>query len=242
MEAFTPTRQREEIMTHKFYVQNDMKIMVATFYGLDRGMPAVHAPTNQLIPPDTGTWGVSSTDVTLNYDDAFDLTPARQAQLVADCDAASADATLVDGGEVFCLLNDLKAWDPASFPYADEAALYAALVAFYASPTYAELAANYTMYAYHTGFLYDGGIKAVWHTFNSTIPPNIKPDPIALSPHFSQWDGYVAARAAAARGVAPPFHRRPSGSCSTCSRRSHQRPRHVRHRRRRRLRRALLVT
>ena len=26
MEAFTPTRQREEIMTHKFYVQNDMKV------------------------------------------------------------------------------------------------------------------------------------------------------------------------------------------------------------------------
>ena len=56
------------------------------------------------------------------------------------------------------------------------------------------------MYAYHTGFLYDGGIKAVWKTFNSTIPPNIKPDPIALSPHYNKWEGYVGG-AAAARAV-----------------------------------------
>ena len=46
MEA-TPTRQREDIMTHKFYVQDDRKVMVATFYGLDPSKPAVHArPTS----------------------------------------------------------------------------------------------------------------------------------------------------------------------------------------------------
>ena len=46
------------------------------------------------------------------------------------------DAALVADGEVYCVLNELKAYDPASFPYADEAALSTALATFYASSEY----------------------------------------------------------------------------------------------------------
>ena len=62
-----------------------------------------------------------------------------------------------------------------AFPYADEAALRGALEAFYASSRYEELQDAYSRYSYYTGFLVDGdaGVRALWNTFNSTMPPNV---------------------------------------------------------------------
>ena len=59
-----------------------------------------------------------------------------------------------------------------AFPYADEAALRAALQIFYASAAYAQLERRYDKYATYTSFLAEGdsGIKALWTAFNSTMP------------------------------------------------------------------------
>lgn len=59
-----------------------------------------------------------------------------------------------------------------AFPYADEAALRAALQIFCASAAYAQLERRYDKYATYTGFLAEGdsGIKALWTAFNSTMP------------------------------------------------------------------------
>jgi len=113
---------------------------------------------------------------------------------VAQCDTLTADATLVPSAESYCLLNELKAFAPAAFPYADEAALSSALASFYSSPRYAELITTYKGFASYTGFVTDGasGIAAIWHSFNSTIPNTINRGiPGQIRPYYNDWTAAI---------------------------------------------------
>jgi hypothetical protein len=98
--------------------------------------------------------------------------PTEQLKIVADCQVFAADQQNVVDGESYCVLNELQKYDPVAFPYTDEAALFAALTTFYTSPYYAGLLTNYTEYGSRTGFVADpaGGIRAVYVSFNSTMP------------------------------------------------------------------------
>ena len=65
-----------------------------------------------------------------------------------------------------------------------------ALASFYATTRYAELKANYSGYARHTGFVTEGddGIAAVWHSFNTTIPNTLKRGIPGESSLLTRWD------------------------------------------------------
>ena len=39
--------------------------------------------------------------------------------------------------------------------------------------------------------------QAIWNSFNTTIPTNIKPDPTEMNPHYQKWQDYAASRPAA---------------------------------------------
>ena len=207
MESFTPSTKRTNVNRDEFYSAEDRKIQVNVMYGVDKSNPMTYPSSNQIIPTDTGSFVSNNENATCNYDTGFDWSPATQNQLIQDCEDAAANADMVPGNEVYCILNALRDYDPASFPYTSEAALRTALENFYATPQYASYQTNFSGYSYHTGFSPDSasgnGIKALWNSFNTTIPVNINPDPLVMQPHYDKWETYVAARPTASIA---PFH------------------------------------
>lgn len=116
--------------------------------------------------------------------------------MVADCEALSSQAEIVVDAERHCLLAELKAHVGGAFPYADEASLRAALEAFYASARYTELKDLYEDYADYTGFLAgdERGIKALWHSFNTTMPTTTPAMASARQKYYDPWRAAVDAQ------------------------------------------------
>lgn len=157
----------------------------------------------------------------LRFSPSFTFGPQQQEKMVADCEALRNNADIVTGAEHYCLLNDLKADAGTDFPYADEAALRAALERFYASAAYAQLVGQYSMYGSYTGFLTkgEGGIKALWNVFNTTMPRvrRSRPPPTShLGPQHAWWSG---------RCTIPPCHISLCLLAPPCGRTSRRRPR-----------------
>ena len=127
-----------ESVVDEFGDPNENKIPVTLVYGMDD--PSV------TFPQSTDLFQSTYDDYTEKFEARFDADfsfgAVEQAKIVADCDAFKADADITDGAEAYCLLNDLKAEVGAAFPYADEAALRAALASFYTSARFAEASAS----------------------------------------------------------------------------------------------------
>lgn len=172
-------------------------------YGLDPDAPVSYRPTRQVFPP-------FAERAAPRYERRLTLDRAGQRDIVADCDAAKRERALVHRRQAYCLLNDLKAHvGDGAFPYEDEAALRSALESWYASAAYAQLRQELPDYERYTGFVAAGGkgVRALWHTFNSTVPKDLKNGPLVVEPHYNAWEGYVQRTCAAARGcfhILPP--------------------------------------
>jgi len=167
-----PFTKFNTIQRGEFRSAYDYKISTVVMYGLAN--PPVEFPSgiNFFLNLDT------------DYDDRFRpryandplrFDQSAQLAMVGDCSDFASRTSIVDNGEVYCILNELQAFDP-HFPYATETELRAALDAFYASPRYAQLQSNFTSYNTYTGFIADGtsGISALWNSFNTTIPVTVQ--------------------------------------------------------------------
>lgn len=164
-----PFEEMLRIQWEEFHNSRDWKIEVTLVYGLQT-TPISYLATTQILPAE---YGANDEHQQLQWDAAFDLTPAVQEAIVAHCEAAAADAELVPSGEVYCLLRELKAWlGDGGFPLATEAALRRSLEEFAVSDAMAYLEGNHTQWAMASGWVADGdeGIMAMWNTFNTTIP------------------------------------------------------------------------
>ena len=192
-----PYQQTLTITAEQFLGVSDWKNQLSLTYGLATP-PITYGASSEFLRADfsdEAPWSAS-------YDASYDWGPATQLAVAADCDAAKADASLVAAGEVYCLLNELRDHAPDAFPYADAVSLHAALVSFYAAPKYAQLKSDFAGYASHTGFTSTtdgaagGAVRALFHSFNTTIPQNVRPTPGSMGPWFDKWDAFAQARCA----------------------------------------------
>merc|ERR1719198_391236 len=185
-----PVTQLGEIQTEYFggWTAVDYKFKTLLMYGLVEDDPITYPKGNNFFI--NGEDDYNERFVT-NYDSSFKFGPAAQQQMVYDCAALYNDTDLVPAQEHYCLLNELQAYDPPSFPHPDEASLRTALEAFYVSPRYAELGQMYRGYASFTGFVGepDGtDIQALWHSFNTTIPTTLNRGiPGEVRPYYEDW-------------------------------------------------------
>jgi len=192
-----PLQKVSDIADDDFGPAVDYKVEVMLIYGM--ASPSISFPKSTNIYQAAGSDGFGEGYIDrfdLRFSPSFTFGPQQQLKMVADCEALRGNAEIVSGAEAYCLLNDLKAEAGSDFPYADEAALRAALEAFYASAAYAQLEARYAgQYAPRTGFLTDGerGIKALWNAFNTTIPTNLELSATAVSKYYNPWREAVSA-------------------------------------------------
>ena len=191
-----PFEEMLRIQWEEFHQNEDWKVEVGLVYGL-QPTPIAYAATGQILPAE---YDADDNKQQLLWDDGFDMTPAVQEAIVAHCDAAAADAELVPDGEVYCVLRELKAWlGDDGFPLADEKVLRSALEAFARS-----LEANATGLPEggaetKSGWVGDGdgGIRAMWNTFNTTIPLGAVTGAVfggnleILGPWYPKWEAWV---------------------------------------------------
>jgi len=184
-----PVTLIDEIQQEKFGSSTDFKFANVFMYGLN--------PTTPMLFPKSSNFFANTEDefedeFVLQYDSNYYFTPSDQIAIVTNCDAMSNDTTLVPSGEVYCILNELKASNPAAFPYADATALRTALVAFYSTPAYAALNLQYDGYASFTGFMETDNQESVlvlWQSANTTIPTTIdRGIPPQIKPYYDNWD------------------------------------------------------
>lgn len=182
-------RHLEDVMAEEFGDPNENKIPITTIYGM--------ADPSVAFPKSTDLFQATYDDYEdkfeARYSSSFRFGSAEQQKLVADCEALRGKGDLVANGEVYCLLRDLKAWAGSAFPYADETQLRAALESFYASATFKALEDDFSGYAYNTGFVADGatGVKAIWNTFNTTIPISVEASATGITKYYKPWRAAV---------------------------------------------------
>jgi len=188
-----PRNRVETITDNEFFVSDDWKHQVTVIYGLDPDMPVTRAATGQLVPD-----LFEEENITTNYY-KFDFTPAMQEALVEDCTETRTNSSLVDSRESYCILRDLRDWAGPAFPYKTERQLFDALEAFVDSSTYSDITANFSNYRRLTHFVPQGasGVKAIWFSYNATIPQEITSGPDTLGPWQELWYGHVNATCAA---------------------------------------------
>lgn len=175
-----------DIQAQKFGDPDEPKLTTTLIYGLqDR---SVEFPTSvDLFQQMRDGWDDKFTLKFKSDDTGYG--PKMQEKMVKDCEVLRAKDALVTGKEAYCLLNDLKAYDPANFPYDDQAKLIAALETFKDSQKYAQLAVDYNNYRTLTNYVVGtkpGGM-ALWHSFNATIPTDVEISTTAIQPYYDEW-------------------------------------------------------
>lgn len=208
-----PWEMKASMQAEHFFTgssDDDDKVHVGLVYGLADAVPVTYGATSQLLPDREQAGQVERT---IEYDEAFSLTPAVQEALAGACEAALADAELVAAGEGFCILKDLKDHVGSDFPYADDVALRAAidaLMAQNASAANACLATSgvrcddRTLYMERTGYVAaeeGDGIKAIYASFVTTLSRRqvqgsgiFGGDPRVVQPAMKQWDAFAASK------------------------------------------------
>jgi len=148
-------------------------------------------------------------EVEVKYDDNLDFNSELQQAIVDDCDAiacASCPYTRhVSNRGAYCILNQLRDANGIAFPYASEGELFAALQAFYTTATYSALIAADSDWGKFTGFVVDeatGDIRAMWNSFNSTIPWDVEMADNVLEPYVKTWQGIANDHCSAGVGSA----------------------------------------
>lgn len=190
-----PMQMMIDISANEFLGRTDWKHQATIAYGLS-SPPLTYEPSVEFLRADyeaENPWAPSYVGSA-----AFDA--AMQQRIADDCDAAAADTTLVAAGEVYCLLNALRDWNGAAFPYETSSDLHTALLSFYSSAYYADLYSTHAGYARLTAFVSTtegasgGEVLGVYHTFNSTIPQNTRAVPAQAGPWFEAWQQFADAR------------------------------------------------
>ena len=188
-----PFQKFIDTQSDEFYSVQDWKYDITLIYGVDKDAPIAYELSNQLFPETQAGW-----DMTIQYTPNYDFSPSVQEAIVADCEAAKARAE-VPNNEVWCLMNELKSHAPDAFPYASEAALRTALDDYVSSSSFTDLRADMQPMGFGTReswYVPDGddGIKAFWHTFNSTIPSTVGGSLTRTTPHYNDWLAFTESR------------------------------------------------
>ena len=199
-----PWEMRGQIVADNFFSatsDSDDKVHVGLIYGLE-ATPVTYSGSTQLLP-DRDQQDVTRT---VMYSNSLDLSPTAQENMVTACDAALADPSLVEGSEGFCLLKDVKAMDPSSFPYATVSDLITAIQSLPLSEhTCGGTLCNNTDFLYgtylrKTGYVSDGsgGIKAIYNSFVTTLSRRqvrgsiFGGDPRISTPVVNRWDDFAS--------------------------------------------------
>lgn len=182
-----PRNAVEVITDTKFFVAADWKHQITVVYGLDPDKPVTRDETGQLVPDI-----FEEEDLKVNYYN-LNLNENMQKQLVKDCADLRKNEDLVSKKEVYCILNDLEEWAGDDFPYENEEELRKGLADFYDSGDYGRLQGNFSDYGRLTNFVPDGtrGIKAIWNSFNATIPQEATSGPASIGPWQEAWYTYI---------------------------------------------------
>jgi hypothetical protein len=190
-----PFQMMIDINSEAFLGITDWKHAVTIAYGLG-SPPVAYEPSVEFLRADYSTEAPWQP----NYSGSTSFDEAMQRRIVADCDAAAVNKNLVADGEVYCVLNALRDWEPSSFPHATATLLHDALLRFYDSSAFAELLADHRDYSQRTGFVSStdgeegGKVVGLFHAFNSTIPQTVRPTPGQTGPWFDRWEGFAATR------------------------------------------------
>lgn len=213
-----PWEMRSKLAGENFYSatsDDDDKVHVGLVYGLDAATPCTYSATSQLLPDDPRTSVASTAEVERFVQFArgastLKLTPAQQVAMVETCEAAVSDTMLVEGAQGYCILNDLKAHDTASFPYSSPASLRAAIDSYLSSLNVTTPEQRQAVRAYkgRTGYVADdtvedGSIRAIYTSFVTTLSRRAVTgssifggDPRISNPTMIKWDNFAAGQCA----------------------------------------------
>jgi len=148
-------------------------------------------------------FAVEDIETEVQYVPNFDLNAELQEAIVEDCEHAKYagagssggpddNGRLVDNKEVYCILNDLKLWAGGKFPYKDEKALVQGVNKFLKSSLFGARSDKFEGYARKTGIVVeDGDVVALFNTFNTTIPTNVRTGVGSLRPHYERWEAFI---------------------------------------------------